>query len=299
MFAWQPSRGRNLGPVDSQLVVVFCLYDRRCDPASLHLARDPLSRRPDAEPTFQVPAAVQVMRVVKDLLVTQTAGITICSTIHSPTPFCFRLFDRMTILLRGQVVYFGQRGASRVLPLSDNLRFAGYASLPAVAPDRVTEGTKDDAHHRAGRDTGVCVDSHADICASPCPTTMPLVLSFMHPAGRLFKHCVCWLDPRVRQAAADTLISRCAGNEALEYFKDNNPGAEPMAEGSNEAEWIVDLTTHADRDDMCGAPVCRSCFDRQCRSLVAACGLTATLRQAADRIGPGSHLTRACPHGST
>jgi len=39
------------------------------------------------------------------------AGITICSTIHSPTPYCFRLFDRMMILLRGQVVYFGQRGA--------------------------------------------------------------------------------------------------------------------------------------------------------------------------------------------
>ncbi len=40
------------------------------------------------------------------------------------------------------------------------------------------------------------------------------------------------------------------GNEALEYFEDHNPGAERMQEGSNEAEWIVDLTTHADRDDM-------------------------------------------------
>ena len=37
----------------------------------------------------------------------------------------------------------------------------------------------------------------------------------------------------------------------LEYFKSHNPGAEPLQEGSNEAEWIVDLTTHADRDDMC------------------------------------------------
>jgi hypothetical protein len=41
------------------------------------------------------------------------------------------------------------------------------------------------------------------------------------------------------------------GEMALEYFKGNNPGAEAMQEGSNEAEWIVDLTTHADRDDMC------------------------------------------------
>ena len=51
----------------------------------------------------------QVMLVVKCLLAKH--DITICSTIHSPTPFCFRLFDRLMILLRGQVVYFGSRGA--------------------------------------------------------------------------------------------------------------------------------------------------------------------------------------------
>ena len=50
------------------------------------------------------------MLVVKGLLA--DAAITICSTIHSPTPFCFRLFDKLMILLRGQVVYFGHRGAS-------------------------------------------------------------------------------------------------------------------------------------------------------------------------------------------
>lgn len=49
---------------------------------------------------------VQVMKVVKDLV---SGDITICSTIHSPTPFTFRLFDRMLILLRGQV----QSGTSR------------------------------------------------------------------------------------------------------------------------------------------------------------------------------------------
>lgn len=42
-----------------------------------------------------------------------------------------------------------------------------------------------------------------------------------------------------------------AGVEALDYFHDNNPNAEQMQVGSNEAEWIVDLTTHADRDDKC------------------------------------------------
>ena len=38
-------------------------------------------------------------------------GITICATIHSPTPFAFSLFDSLIILLRGRVVYFGDRGA--------------------------------------------------------------------------------------------------------------------------------------------------------------------------------------------
>lgn len=52
--------------------------------------------------------AVQVMSVVKGLMKT---GMTICATIHSPTPFCFRLFDRMMILLRGHMVYAGPNGA--------------------------------------------------------------------------------------------------------------------------------------------------------------------------------------------
>lgn len=49
----------------------------------------------------------QVMTVVKGLL---KSGMTICATIHSPTPFCFGLFDRMMILLRGHLVYAGSNG---------------------------------------------------------------------------------------------------------------------------------------------------------------------------------------------
>jgi ABC-type multidrug transport system ATPase subunit len=51
---------------------------------------------------------MQVMGVVKGLV---KSGMTICATIHSPTPHCFRLFDAMMILLRGRVVYAGQHGA--------------------------------------------------------------------------------------------------------------------------------------------------------------------------------------------
>lgn len=50
----------------------------------------------------------EVMTVVKALC---SSGITVCATIHSPTPYCFSLFDRLLLLLRGEVAYFGQCGA--------------------------------------------------------------------------------------------------------------------------------------------------------------------------------------------
>ena len=56
---------------------------------------------------------LQVMTVVKTLV---RSGITICATIHSPTPYCFNLFDSLMILLRGNVVYFGQNGAHGCMP---------------------------------------------------------------------------------------------------------------------------------------------------------------------------------------
>jgi hypothetical protein len=51
--------------------------------------------------------STQVMSVVKSLA---AYGITVCATIHSPTPYCFNLFDRLLLLLRGEVVYFGPNG---------------------------------------------------------------------------------------------------------------------------------------------------------------------------------------------
>ena len=51
--------------------------------------------------------ANEVMTVVKSLA---GHGITVCATIHSPTPYCFNLFDSLLLLLRGQVIYFGANG---------------------------------------------------------------------------------------------------------------------------------------------------------------------------------------------
>ena len=41
----------------------------------------------------------------------RSSGMTVCATIHSPTPATFALFGRVIILLRGQMVFFGENGA--------------------------------------------------------------------------------------------------------------------------------------------------------------------------------------------
>ena len=40
-------------------------------------------------------------------------SITVVATVHSPTPYCFTLFDRLMIILSGRIVYCGDRGESR------------------------------------------------------------------------------------------------------------------------------------------------------------------------------------------
>ena len=49
----------------------------------------------------------EVMTVVKALA---ESGVTVCATIHSPTSYCFNLFDRLTMLVGGSLVYFGRKG---------------------------------------------------------------------------------------------------------------------------------------------------------------------------------------------
>lgn len=53
----------------------------------------------------------EVMTVVRHLA---DRGLTVLATIHSPTPYCFNLFGRLLLLLRGRVVYFGDGGAAAV-----------------------------------------------------------------------------------------------------------------------------------------------------------------------------------------
>ena len=51
----------------------------------------------------------QVMELVKALTRTVNS-ITVCATIHSPSPQTFDLFDKVIILLSGRIVYFGNNG---------------------------------------------------------------------------------------------------------------------------------------------------------------------------------------------
>ena len=53
--------------------------------------------------------AEQVMELVKALTKTMNS-ITVCATIHSPSPQTFELFDKVIILLSGRIVYFGNNG---------------------------------------------------------------------------------------------------------------------------------------------------------------------------------------------
>lgn len=55
--------------------------------------------------------ASEVMTTIKNLA---SDGITCCATIHSPTPYCFNLFDRLMLLLSGRVVYFGPNGPAAI-----------------------------------------------------------------------------------------------------------------------------------------------------------------------------------------
>eukprot|EP00877_Chromochloris_zofingiensis_P004326 jgi/Chrzof1/13895/Cz08g16130.t1 len=49
----------------------------------------------------------EVMTVVKALV---SDGVTIVATIHSPTAYAFNLFDKLMMLVKGRVVYFGAQG---------------------------------------------------------------------------------------------------------------------------------------------------------------------------------------------
>lgn len=70
--------------------------------------------------------ASEVMSVVKSL---SRQGITVCATIHSPTPYCFSLFDRLLLLLGGKAAYSGPNGKAAIDYFRNSAVCKGVAAL--------------------------------------------------------------------------------------------------------------------------------------------------------------------------
>jgi ABC-type multidrug transport system ATPase subunit len=68
--------------------------------------------------------------VVSLLKAIASDGVTILATIHSPTAYAFSLFDRLAMLVRGRLVYFGPGGA----PALSYVRGLPAASASPYAP---------------------------------------------------------------------------------------------------------------------------------------------------------------------
>ncbi|GAX75671.1 hypothetical protein CEUSTIGMA_g3114.t1 [Chlamydomonas eustigma] len=86
--------------------------------------------------------ANEVMTVVKALL---QDGTTIFATIHSPSQYCFSLFDRLIMLVRGRVLYFGPSVGAAAFAISITPKVkemsAGYNEAEFLV-DLVTEADR-------------------------------------------------------------------------------------------------------------------------------------------------------------
>lgn len=133
-------------------------------------------------------------------------GITVCATIHSPTPYTFGLFDRLLLLLSGQMVYFGPNGEWQQwgYPTQGTLSAMPSCRLAADLPFLLSK--------EAPVLPVLPAQSPACLCLHLCPPS-------------------CLL----------------AGKHAVDYFHTKCPTVPRLKEGEAEAEWIVDLTTLADR----------------------------------------------------
>lgn len=75
----------------------------------------------------------EVMDTVAELART---GITVCATIHSPTPHVFRLFDRLFVILQGRTAYFGPNSEFRVWSEGGKEVGGGKTLSPTYPPIR-------------------------------------------------------------------------------------------------------------------------------------------------------------------
>jgi hypothetical protein len=72
----------------------------------------------------------ETMTVVKSLV---KEGVTICATIHSPSPYTFALFDRLLVLVRGECVYHGPNGPAMVCLFDSHANSGQCLAMPCCA----------------------------------------------------------------------------------------------------------------------------------------------------------------------
>ena len=146
--------------------------------------------------------ANEVMTVVKGLA---SENVTICATIHSPSPYTFELFDRLMVLVRGETVYFGANGQTM---LDYFKSIEGTVRPPQTALDNNNIGNNADyltdlvvgadregrAHEYADAfeqsDLKRSMDAivHRNAKVRRCRIVMPAV----HMCACLGRHCSTW-----------------------------------------------------------------------------------------------------------
>jgi ABC-type multidrug transport system ATPase subunit len=89
---------------------------------------------------------MQVMSAVRALA--RDTGVTVCATIHSPSAFCFNLFDSLLVLVRGQVVYAGSNGPGMI-------EFLQQTAPPQVMALLGQDTYSNDAGGSGGRGAGM------------------------------------------------------------------------------------------------------------------------------------------------
>jgi len=169
-----------------------------------------------------------VMRVTRGLA---REGMTVVATIHCPPPHTFALFDRLLVLQRGRAAYFGANGPRAA---------AYFLGLPAKARHRPTPGRPSPRRSRP-RTTSKRVHGLR---------TEPCYGSFATPAAM-----ASMIRSRRRPAAAvprrPIVLHACCKQRPTPWDGNRAPlgNVQVRAKGADEnlADWIVHITTDADR----------------------------------------------------
>ena len=200
-------------------------------------------------------SANECMGVIKALT---RGGITVCATIHSPTPYAFDLFDRLHLLLRGRTAFLGDNGPSVIrffqavfptAPPCDEGGGAGGGGGRGGAAGLSSYGGGSGAWSGAAADWWAEDEEGGGAKkAGPPGRTASSVSSLLVTA-------LSGVSAAAGGGATPTGgLSPAASGPLPPPHPARQPLAPPPPPSAfhNRAEWVVDLTTRADRDGRAG-----------------------------------------------